>query len=204
MCCDTPHSDHWSAGFGPWWLQPLFWITQPLYYYYHYFSNLGSRPKAEVVECISIASTNVALSALAIAKGLGPQFLTFVLLPRVATDTFLAYSFDYAPHHPHAVPRSTDIYACTSMIGGLLDPEDGIDLTYPLLYQNYHNIHHLYPTVPFYKYPALWLNHRKELLALGTPIGSWFGFGCWRVDRREEEEEEEKQAEEEEDKTKQD
>ncbi len=34
--------------------------------------------------------------------------------------------------------------------------------------------------MPFYKYPALWLNHRKELLALGTPVGSW--FGCWRVD----------------------
>lgn len=173
--------DHWSAGFGPWWLQPLFWFTQTGYYYYHYFSHLGSRPRSEVVECLSIAFTNIGLSALAVYKGYGPQLLTLVLLPRIVTDAFLAYSFDYAPHHPHAVARSEDIYACTSMIGGLLDPKDGIDLTIPLLYQNYHNIHHLYPTVPFYKYPALWLNHRKELLALGTPVGSW--FGCWRVDK---------------------
>ena len=61
------------------------------------------------------------------------------------------------------------------MIGGLLSPDDGVDLTVPLLYQNYHNIHHLYPTIPFYKYPVMWRNHRKILLELGTPVGSWFG-----------------------------
>jgi beta-carotene hydroxylase len=139
----------------------------------------------QAVECLSFVAVEGAVLAFLIAQGLGRQLVHFILLPRLVTDTFLAYSFDYAPHHPHDTRRADDIYACTSMIGGLLHPQDGIDLTFPLIYQNYHNIHHLYPTVPFYKYPALWLNHRKELLALGTPIGSW--FGCWRVDRPAEE-----------------
>ena len=91
------------------------------------------------------------------------------------TDPCLAYSFDYAPHHPHEASRAEDVYGCTAMIGGLLSPDDGVDLTVPLIYQNYHNIHHLYPTIPFYKYPVLWRNHRKVLLELGTPVGSWFG-----------------------------
>jgi len=110
-----------------------------------------------------------------ISKGWGQQLLVFVGLPRLITDPCLAYSFDYAPHHPHAASRADDVYGCTSMIGGLLTPTDGVDLTVPLIYQNYHNIHHLYPTIPFYKYPILWRNHKKNLLELGTPVGSWFG-----------------------------
>ncbi len=87
------------------------------------------------MECVAIASLSLLCAGLGVASGYGRHYLVFVLLPRMATDTFLAYSFDYAPHHPHATPRSTDIYACTSMIGGLLDPADGVDLTYPLIYQ---------------------------------------------------------------------
>jgi len=29
-------------------------------------------------------------------------------------------------------------------------------LTPVLLYQNYHLVHHLYPTVPFYRYISIW------------------------------------------------
>lgn len=37
-------------------------------------------------------------------------------------------------------------------VTGMLSPDDGLDLSIPLLYQNLHNVHHLYPTIPFYRY----------------------------------------------------
>ena len=168
-------SDHWSAGQGPLWVQPFFWCTQTLHYYYRYFATIFTRPKDEALEALGVTTLVLFVVGYLLAEGWSSQLFIFVALPRIITDTCLAYSFDFAPHHPHDVPRHDNIYECTAMIGGLVAPSDGVDLTLPLIYQNYHNIHHLYPTVPFYKYPVLWNNHRKELLELGTPVGSWFG-----------------------------
>lgn len=156
-------------------MQPFFWCTQTLHYYWRYFRDISTRPLNEAVEAIVVTLMVLLSVFFLLSKGWGQQLLVFVGLPRVITDPCLAYSFDYAPHHPHEASRAEDVYGCTAMIGGLLSPDDGVDLTVPLIYQNYHNIHHLYPTIPFYKYPVLWRNHRKVLLELGTPVGSWFG-----------------------------
>jgi hypothetical protein len=71
------------------------------------------------------------------------------------------------------VVRSEDIYLCTSQVSGLLLPEDGVDMTWPLLYQNFHNIHHLYPMIPFYMYADVWRRHKDVLTSLGTPRAAW-------------------------------
>jgi len=168
-------SDHWSAGHGPEWVQPFFWCTQTLHYYWRYFRDISSRPFDEAAEAVLVTLVILLSVSFLLSKGCGYQLWIFVGLPRMITDPCLAYSFDYAPHHPHEASRAEDVYGCTAMIGGLLSPDDGVDLTVPLIYQNYHNIHHLYPTIPFYKYPLMWRNHRKILLELGTPVGSWFG-----------------------------
>jgi fatty acid desaturase len=41
--------------------------------------------------------------------------------------------------------------------------------------QNYHNIHHLYPMIPWYRYRRVWKHHARELQALGTPVANWLG-----------------------------
>lgn len=38
----------------------------------------------------------------------------------------------------------------------------------------YHNIHHLYPRMPFYKYPEIWEKERERLIELGTNVQSIF------------------------------
>ena len=43
-----------------------------------------------------------------------------------------------------------------------------------LLHQNYHNIHHLYPYIPFYKYGSIWAKHRQELIDRGTRVLPFF------------------------------
>jgi fatty acid desaturase len=43
-------------------------------------------------------------------------------------------------------------------------------LTPFFLSQNYHNIHHLYPFLPFYHYGAVWRKHKVELIKRGTRV----------------------------------
>jgi len=95
------------------------------------------------------------------------------LLPARIAVLFLAYTFDYIPHRPHDTPHSVDIYASTSRVQGFVQAGTGLGasaLTLPLLYQNYHNVHHLYPAVPFYKYAALWDRYSGEMLQRGTRV----------------------------------
>ena len=48
-------------------------------------------------------------------------------------------------------------------------------LSVPLLYQNLHLIHHLYPAVPFYRYGQIWRAQRQALLDKGVQVRSLTG-----------------------------
>ena len=66
--------------------------------------------------------------------------------------------FVILPHHPVIVSQEEDAYLATTMRVGwewLLTPL--------LVYQNYHLIHHLYPTLPFYKMHRVWYLKYDEL-----------------------------------------
>ena len=72
-----------------------------------------------------------------------PMYFAFFLMCLV---------FMVLPHYPHKVKDSIDPYQATVIRTGwewLLTPL--------LMYQNYHLVHHLYPTVPFYRYKKAWL-----------------------------------------------
>lgn len=101
-----------------------------------------------------------ALIVVLVALGLGREALLLWIFPGLAAATLLAFAFDWVPHHPHSVQgrfRDTRI---------LLVP----GLTLPMLWQNYHLVHHLYPRVPFYRYAACFREIRPELEAKGSPI----------------------------------
>lgn len=101
-----------------------------------------------------------ALMALLVTAGLGREVLFLWVLPGLAAATMLAFAFDWVPHHPHSVQRR---FLDTRI---LLVP----GLTLPMLWQNYHLVHHLYPRVPFYRYAACFRELRPELEAKGSPI----------------------------------
>lgn len=67
------------------------------------------------------------------------------------------------------VSRMESEYLATS-VTSLCSQTDYPLLTWILLYQNYHNIHHLVPYIPFYTYSRVWIRFEKELLARGTAI----------------------------------
>jgi len=78
--------------------------------------------------------------------------------------------------HTHSLShRAENIYACTAQLSGFFSPSEDVDLSAFLMQQNYHNIHHLYPMIPWYRYKRVWVNHEKEFRELGTPLANWLG-----------------------------
>lgn len=89
-----------------------------------------------------------------------PVILTTWILPAAIAQGFLAFTFDWLPHHPH---RERARFRHTRII-------DVPGLSFLLLGQNYHLIHHLYPNLPFYKYKAVYQDMQDDLEQKGTEI----------------------------------
>ena len=89
------------------------------------------------------------------------------LLNRVRSDRFV---FVFLPHHPADISQHENKYAASTIRKGW----EWI-LTPLMAYHNYHLIHHLYPTVPFYRYLKVWLLKYDDLIekkpAMQTPLG---------------------------------
>ena len=167
---DHHDPDMWSGG-GRRWTLPLRWATQDLHYYVCYVRFWSKRPVAERVETVATILVLIGLISAAVWAGYGLEVLLLWALPTRLALTFLAFSFDYLPHHPHGVTSSQDRYRATSVFKELW-------LTPLFLYQNYHLIHHLHPGVPFYQYGKVWKERQAQLLAKGVRPRSIFeGWG---------------------------
>ena len=164
--------DNWS-GSGPRWLLPVRWATQYYHYIALYFGRLQRRPFAEAAETLTLLITTYALIAAACASGHAAYTLKHVILPAQIAHTFLAFAFDYLPHRPHMAQGRYVDTVLTSLTAPASGPRRlfralAWPLTLPLLWQNYHVIHHLVPWVPFYRYGLVFDAHVDELEARGT------------------------------------
>lgn len=143
-------------------------FTVELKYYSVYLPQLSSRPISEVFLALFQVICPAVLFYHLHSIGLGRQAMITWIIPGRLAIACLAYSFDYLPHYPHKVPRSEDEFKATqvtALYGSVTWP-----LTWPLLHQNYHNIHHLYPYIPFYLYSDVWKILKPDLQARGTVI----------------------------------
>ncbi len=152
--------DHYS-GRGPRWQLPLRWLTQDLHYYGRYLRS--DRPRAEQVETWGMVAAFAVFQLGLVVAGYWEYALFGVLLPARLALTALAFAFDYLPHRPHVITGREDRFKATSV-----RPTPW--LTPVLLSQNFHLIHHLYPAVPFYRYPAVWRAREAELRAKGATV----------------------------------
>lgn len=141
------------CGRGSAWTLPLRWMTLDLHYFTIYLrpSVFRQRPRSEQREFLLAALFAVAMITGVLAQGWGREFVLLYLLPTRMAIAFLALTFDFLPHYPHQARGVDEPYLATSNRVGcewLLTPI--------LFSQNYHLVHHLYPTVPFYRYRAVW------------------------------------------------
>ena len=147
---DGRDPDHYTHR-GPRWQGPLRWLTIDLYYIVWYLPQMRARPRAERRELYASWALFAALLVAAIATGHAFAFLVLFLVPMRLSIAWLGFAFDYLPHHGlHLTPEQDRFKTTRNRIGleRLLSPL--------LLYQNYHLVHHLHPTIPFHRYLAVW------------------------------------------------
>lgn len=185
---DDNDPDMW-AGEGPTLLLPLRWATV-LQYYVHWIISRFAYEKAHgglsaaLGKATSLAQpASLVLAVLLAVAWLDARLLWAVWLgPVLAASTWLMYLFDYVPHRPHGVSDRENPYLATNLTRGLFAVWE---LSFLMLYQNMHLIHHLYPSVPFYRYRLVYYRHQAELErkgALTLPLLDWFAAAAPSAD----------------------
>ncbi len=136
-------TNHW---FGPLLLWPFF----ELFYLPQYLKVADTRPAGEKRQVL--LQIPFGLAALGVLFWFcGPKLLLFWFVSSRIGLWLIVFVFVYLPHHPHDVLQKDDIYGASSMREG----HEWL-LTILMAGQNRHLVHHLYPTVPFYRMRQAW------------------------------------------------
>ncbi|KRC53224.1 MULTISPECIES: fatty acid desaturase [unclassified Nocardioides] len=155
---------------GPWWQLPLRWATVDLWYVVFYLRRVRERPRAEVVATVATFLVVAAAFGGLVAAGYGNELVWLFLVPQRFGVLVLGWWFDYLPHHGLTVTQREDKYRATRIrVGG-----EGL-LTPLFVYQNYHLVHHLHPSIPFYRYVRAWRRNEQAYLDRNAAISTWFG-----------------------------
>ena len=133
----------------------------------YYFRNRWSRGprRQDVTLCLEVAAILIPRLAF-MAAGFWVEGLVLFGLAWIAGLTILLFLFAYIVHAPYdAEGRFVDTAT-------ILVPDNALGklITAAWVYQNYHSIHHLFPRVPFYRYPALLDDIQDTMLARGAPF----------------------------------
>jgi len=159
------------AGIGPAWLLPFKWMIFDVYYFKYYLKPevFMKRRKNERIEFyLAVLFAVLVIAAFTLAGWLEYYLLLFFIPTRIS-KFFIILVFDFLPHYPHETQASDDPFRSTSNRVGL----EWL-LTPLFFYQNYHLVHHLYPTVPFYRYLKVWnakrLYHESQNPATTNPF----------------------------------
>jgi ring-1,2-phenylacetyl-CoA epoxidase subunit PaaE len=161
--------DAWAEA-GPWFLLPLRWATIDLWYAWLWIHRKPRRPRAEVAETLVLLAATVATIVATALTGTLWTFAVVYLIPARIGLAVLAWWFDWLPHHGLEATQRQDRYRATRIRPGW-EPF----MTSLLLYQNYHLVHHLYPSVPFYRYIKTWRAGASEFLAHEPAITTAWG-----------------------------
>lgn len=100
------------------------------------------------------------------------------IIPSAVSIVILSILFDYLPHREYTHTIKDNKYLTTNMTHGLFNTGGDVNHLVSALTFNqltYHNIHHLYPRLPFYEYPNKWNLEKDTLLKNGTKVQSVFG-----------------------------
>ena len=168
--------DQWS-GHGRFLTRPLHWASADLYYGVVILRDWSSIPLKERWSMIAGALPLLAVFAACVALGHGWDAVLYWLVPARLAILWLAFAFNYLPHHPHQVEQRHNPYAATNVRRG------GEPLMkWLFLYQNYHLIHHLFPSVPFYRYLKIWRQNETDFIRQGASVVPWHALEPHQAD----------------------
>ena len=148
----------WFTATSPRWQAPFRWAFFDGYYMYYYFRYGGEFVTKFMGVFLTYVVTALVILSAAIYYGYGLEVLVLWFIPTRIGLLLIDIVFVILPHAPGIVKCEDNEYLATTMRMGwewLLTPI--------MVYQNYHLIHHLYPTVPFYKMHRVWHLKKDEL-----------------------------------------
>ena len=148
----------------PRWLLPVWSVGIVVTYRWHFYGRRLWRSSRDRWESIAYDGALGVLIVAAIAAGFGRVLCVLWLGPALLAVLFLGFAFDFLPHYPF---DTTARYYDTRIYGGAV-------LNAALLGQNQHLVHHLWTTIPWFRYRGVVREIRAELVARGCRIG-------WRV-----------------------
>jgi len=166
---DAEDPDTFASHGSPWSL-PLRWSMAEYFYLRYYLPRARSRPVSELAETLVMLALSLTGLAIAIATGNIWTLAVVFLIPQRIGLTVLAWWFDWLPHHGLKDTQRTDRYRATrNRVGAewLFTPV--------LLSQNYHLVHHLHPSVPFYRYLRTWKRNEEAYLERNAAISTVLG-----------------------------
>ncbi len=152
--------DEWS-GRGPAWLHLYRLATSDLHYWFCYDASVRLPRHARRVSNVSLGLVVALLGGLLLA-GFGWELLLYWVLPARIALVLSTYFFDYLPHQrPYGVPVSEEPCQASAVVRG------GPVVDALLLGHTMHLVHHLFPTVPWYRLSALYGEVRDQIVARG-------------------------------------
>jgi ferredoxin-NADP reductase len=161
--------DAWATD-GPWWQLPFRWLTIDVWYACFYLKHIRRRSPRELAETGGIVALFAAgVTVAALTGTLWTVALVYLIPARIALG-MLAWWFDWLPHHGLRVTQRENRYRATRVRIGM----EWL-LTPALLYQNYHLVHHLHPSIPFYRYIKAWKRNEEAYLERDAAIMTAFG-----------------------------
>ena len=173
--------DAWTCA-GPRWQWPLRWLSLDLWYIRFYAPRITRRPRAELAEHAAVFAVVVAAVVALVVTGHGWELLVVYLIPQRLGVGILVWWFDWLPHHDlEATARSDRFHATRIRVGWerVMNPL--------MLYQNYHLVHHIHPTIPFYRYVQVWRRSESDWLDRDVPLSTAWGtelsaseYRAWR------------------------
>ncbi|ORE85820.1 fatty acid desaturase [Oceanococcus atlanticus] len=143
---------------GPAWSLPWRWMFIDVLYLRHTLKNLDPVSRRHLRASMRWALGSLVLFTALIASGYGWHLLMLWLIPSRVLFVTLGFAFFWLPHVPHDTAQADNLTRATTVRLGhewILSPL--------LQWQNYHLIHHLWPTTPFYNNRRVWRLVEGEL-----------------------------------------
>ncbi len=144
----------------PRWALPFWCLAIVVEYRRHYFGRRMWRDRSDLMEAIAMECLLLGAIVLAAATGTIATLAIVWLAPALIAVVVLALCFDFLPHYPYT---SQERYLDTRIYPGRI-------LNGLLLGQNYHLIHHLWTTIPWYRYQRVFREIEDDLVERGARI----------------------------------
>lgn len=156
---DPDYDPDLSVANSPALLRPFWLVWTAVNYrrlcHRHRWATTSARRAQQALDAALLLSVPVT-----ILTGHFAELWAMYLAPLLLAGPFLYYAFDYLPHHPH---HSIERYLDTRIQPGRIRHA-------VLLAQNYHLIHHLWVSVPWFRYRKVFAEVEPGLRAKGARI----------------------------------